>query len=226
MFLDLFSIRTLVLNAELPLASRLHAIEAYNRGYYDLLVATDASVEAVAADDEEPKSADETFGVARGIDFRDVKWVLNVDLPETPMSYTHRVGRTARAGARGTALSLVSIGGRKDDSERLANIQKAQPPRKIAALRAGGACDVVAALDIGEDDAGAGAGSDASSKLGRSATSSNVSHTSVLPSRSSRSVLCLSGTLARMANSRYRCTAHATSTSDRWSPRCVSGAHL
>ena len=157
LFLDLFSIRTLVLNAELPLASRLHAIEAYNRGYYDLLVATDASVEAVAADDEEPKSADETFGVARGIDFRDVKWVLNVDLPETPMSYTHRVGRTARAGARGTALSLVSIGGRKDDSERLANIQKAQPPRKIAALRAGGACDVVAALDIGEDDAGAGA---------------------------------------------------------------------
>ena len=96
-------------------------------------------------------------GVARGIDFRDVKWVLNVDLPETPMSYTHRVGRTARAGARGTALSLVSIGGRKDDSERLTNIQKAQPPRKIAALRAGGACDVVAALDIGEDDAGAGA---------------------------------------------------------------------
>ena len=54
-------------------------------------------------------------------------------------------------------MSLVSIGGRKDDSERLANIQKAQPPRKIAALRAGGACDVVAALDIGEDDAGAGA---------------------------------------------------------------------
>jgi len=41
LFLDLFSIRTLVLNAELPLASRLHAIEAYNRGYYDLLVATE-----------------------------------------------------------------------------------------------------------------------------------------------------------------------------------------
>ena len=50
-----------MLNAELPLASRLHAIEAYNAGYYDLLVATDASVEAVAADDEEPKSADETL---------------------------------------------------------------------------------------------------------------------------------------------------------------------
>lgn len=171
LFLDLFSIRTLVLNAELPLASRLHAIEAYNRGYYDLLVATDASVEAVQADeeeeDEQPKSrrsskqeatvkADEACGVARGIDFRDVKWVLNVDLPETPGSYTHRVGRTARAGARGTALSLVSIGGRNDDSERLAAIQAAQPPRKIAALRAGGACDVVAALDLGENG-GAGA---------------------------------------------------------------------
>jgi len=170
LFLDLFSIRTLVLNAELPLASRLHAIEAYNRGYYDLLVATDASVEAVQADeeeeDEQPKrrrsktedtvKADEAFGVARGIDFRDVKWVLNVDLPETPGSYTHRVGRTARAGARGTALSLVSIGGRNDDSERLAAIQANQPPRKIAALRAGGACDVVAALDLGENG-GAGA---------------------------------------------------------------------
>ncbi|KAH8044615.1 helicase [Aureococcus anophagefferens] len=49
LFLDLFSIRCLVLNAELPLASRLHAIESYNRGLYDILVATDASVEATPA---------------------------------------------------------------------------------------------------------------------------------------------------------------------------------
>eukprot|EP00629_Pelagomonadales_sp_RCC1024_P012066 CAMPEP_0119293312 /NCGR_PEP_ID=MMETSP1329-20130426/45824_1 /TAXON_ID=114041 /ORGANISM="Genus nov. species nov., Strain RCC1024" /LENGTH=387 /DNA_ID=CAMNT_0007294177 /DNA_START=173 /DNA_END=1333 /DNA_ORIENTATION=- len=65
LFLDLFSVRTMVLNAELPLASRLHAIEAYNRGYYDLLVATDAAVETDRG----------SFGVARGIDFRDVQWV-------------------------------------------------------------------------------------------------------------------------------------------------------
>ena len=73
------------------------------------------------------KAPDETFGVARGIDFRDVKWVLNVDLPETPMSYTHRVGRTARAGARGLALSLVSIGGRKTIPSVQRISRKAQP---------------------------------------------------------------------------------------------------
>ncbi|CAN0541688.1 unnamed protein product, partial [Ectocarpus sp. 8 AP-2014] len=33
--------------------------------------------------------------------------VLNVDFPPTASSYTHRVGRTARGGASGTALSLV-----------------------------------------------------------------------------------------------------------------------
>ena len=83
--------------------------------------------------------------------------MLNVDLPETPMSYTHRVGRTARAGARGTALSLVSIGGRKELFRAISEHPEGAPPRKIAALRAGGACCVVTLLDIGEDDAGAGA---------------------------------------------------------------------
>ncbi|KAH8057328.1 helicase [Aureococcus anophagefferens] len=171
LFLDLFSIRCLVLNAELPLASRLHAIESYNRGLYDILVATDASVEATvrgddsddddapdiddASDDEDapekrkrgrkatkaPKKSKDAFGVARGIDFRDVKWVLNVDVPATPESYTHRVGRTARAGALGTALSLA-----------------AQPPMKLASLAAGGARAVLAALDVDEAAAlGAGA---------------------------------------------------------------------
>ena len=189
LFLDLFSIRCLVLNAELPLASRLHAIESYNRGLYDILVATDASVEATvrgddsdddaapdiddASDDEDapekrkrgrkatkaPKKSKDAFGVARGIDFRDVKWVLNVDVPATPESYTHRVGRTARAGARGTALSLVVADDpRGDDGARLAAIQAAQPPMKLASLAAGGACAVLAALDVDEAAAlGAGA---------------------------------------------------------------------
>ena len=59
------------------------------------------------------------------------------------MSYTQS-RKNSGGRSEGTALSLVSIGGRKEDFERLTNIQKAQPPRKIAALRAGGACDVVA----------------------------------------------------------------------------------
>jgi len=61
LFLDLFSIRAVVLNAELPLASRLHAIESYNRGFYDLLVATDAAVLtnawAPAEDDDDQQEA-------------------------------------------------------------------------------------------------------------------------------------------------------------------------
>ena len=47
------------------------------------------------------------YGVARGIDFQNVSCVLNFDLPTTSKSYTHRIGRTARAGKSGMALSFV-----------------------------------------------------------------------------------------------------------------------
>jgi len=51
--------------------------------------------------------SDKEYGVARGIDFLDVACVLNFDLPFSARAYTHRVGRTARAGRGGTALSFV-----------------------------------------------------------------------------------------------------------------------
>ena len=51
--------------------------------------------------------SDKEYGVARGIDFLDVACVLNFDLPSSSRAYTHRVGRTARAGRSGTALSFV-----------------------------------------------------------------------------------------------------------------------
>ena len=55
-----------------------------------------------------PTSAISTeYGVSRGIDFIDVSCVLNFDLPATSRSYTHRIGRTARAGREGMALSFV-----------------------------------------------------------------------------------------------------------------------
>ena len=64
--------------------------------------------------------------MARGVDFRGVTFVVNVEMPTTPAAYTHRVGRTARAGAQGTALTLV---GRESasDLEMLAQIQADQP---------------------------------------------------------------------------------------------------
>lgn len=150
--MDQFGVSAGVLNCELPLASRWHAIEAFNRGAYDILIATDdpklltgrASQSAVdggasgadaAADadgggadaaagdgarsrkhgrgrrgEKKPgaSSADAEFGVSRGVDFTDVTAVLNMDLPTSLPVYKHRVGRTARAGKGGTAISLVS----------------------------------------------------------------------------------------------------------------------
>lgn len=47
------------------------------------------------------------YGVSRGIDFVAVSCVINFDLPTSARSYTHRIGRTARAGSTGTSISFV-----------------------------------------------------------------------------------------------------------------------
>ncbi len=57
--------------------------------------------------DRKDKGKDKEYGVVRGVDFVDVACVLNFDLPTTSRSYTHRVGRTARAGRTGMSLSFV-----------------------------------------------------------------------------------------------------------------------
>lgn len=51
--------------------------------------------------------SDKEYGVTRGVDFVDVACVLNFDLPTSARAYTHRVGRTARAGRTGMSLSFV-----------------------------------------------------------------------------------------------------------------------
>ncbi|MEA1917055.1 MAG: DEAD/DEAH box helicase [Campylobacterota bacterium] len=57
---------------------------------------------------------------ARGIDITDLNVVINFDLPQVPDDYIHRVGRTARAGSSGVAISLVSF----EEKGYLANIEK------------------------------------------------------------------------------------------------------
>jgi ATP-dependent RNA helicase RhlE len=47
---------------------------------------------------------------ARGIDVDGITHVINFDIPNVPETYVHRIGRTARAGAEGTAISLVAGG--------------------------------------------------------------------------------------------------------------------
>jgi ATP-dependent RNA helicase RhlE len=57
---------------------------------------------------------------ARGIDIDDLSHVINYDLPDVPETYVHRIGRTARAGASGTAISFCDY----EEKISLADIQK------------------------------------------------------------------------------------------------------
>lgn len=68
--------------------ARIHALDSFRDGKMRVLVATDIA--------------------ARGIDIDGVTHVINYDLPNEPESYVHRIGRTARAGAEGDAISLCS----------------------------------------------------------------------------------------------------------------------
>lgn len=128
LFLESFGVRSALLNAELPLNSRSHILQTFNKGMFDHLIATDDVSDAREQekdtdprngrrqDSEGPKrkkrkvlvTKDEEFGVTRGIDFRGVETVINYDMPPTVQGYVHRVGRTGRAGRSGCAISLVT----------------------------------------------------------------------------------------------------------------------
>jgi ATP-dependent RNA helicase RhlE len=69
-------------------AQRTLALEGFKRGEFQVLVATDI--------------------VARGIDVEQLSHVVNFDVPHVPEDYIHRVGRTARADAKGDAFTFVS----------------------------------------------------------------------------------------------------------------------
>ena len=71
-------------------AARLEALNKFKTGKVRVLVATDIA--------------------SRGIDVDGITHVINYELPNEPESYVHRIGRTARAGAAGIALSLCDLG--------------------------------------------------------------------------------------------------------------------
>ena len=80
-------IRSAYLEGDMAQTQRNNAIDKLKSGIVTLLVATDVA--------------------ARGIDIDDVSHVMNFDLPYSADTYLHRIGRTARAGKKGTAVSFV-----------------------------------------------------------------------------------------------------------------------
>ncbi|HGO5854622.1 TPA: ATP-dependent RNA helicase SrmB [Mannheimia haemolytica] len=80
-------IRSTYLEGEMAQTQRNQAINRLKEGVVNVLVATDVA--------------------ARGIDIDDIDFVLNYDLPYSADTYLHRIGRTARAGKKGSAISLV-----------------------------------------------------------------------------------------------------------------------
>jgi superfamily II DNA/RNA helicase len=74
-------------HGDLGQGAREQALRAFRSGKVDVLVATDVA--------------------ARGLDVEGITHVINYQAPEDEMTYVHRIGRTARAGASGTAITLV-----------------------------------------------------------------------------------------------------------------------
>ena len=79
-----------VLNGDLAQEERERVLNRFRQAQIKILVATDVA--------------------ARGLDIDDISHVINFDLPDEDEIYVHRVGRTARAGKTGIAISLVSPG--------------------------------------------------------------------------------------------------------------------
>jgi ATP-dependent RNA helicase RhlE len=77
-----------VMHSDRTQKQRQEALDKFKKGRVNVLIATDI--------------------VARGIDVENITHVINYDIPANPEDYVHRIGRTARANARGTAISLFS----------------------------------------------------------------------------------------------------------------------
>lgn len=91
-------LRAITIHGDLSQKQRDDSMHRFRTGTEDILVATDIA--------------------ARGIDVPAIGHVINYDIPDDPMIYFHRIGRTARAGGTGKAISLVSQD-RVDDFTRI-----------------------------------------------------------------------------------------------------------
>lgn len=96
---------------------RDRVLNGFRKKKYRILVATDVA--------------------ARGLDVPHIEHVINYDLPQCPEDYIHRIGRTARAGAEGSALNLITPADRRkwDAIDRLMNPDAKRPARNDSERR-------------------------------------------------------------------------------------------
>ena len=100
------------IHGDMEQPARIAELDLFKSGRIDILVASDVA--------------------ARGLDIKGVSHVFNFDAPWHPDDYVHRIGRTGRAGATGTAYTFVA----PDDAENISNIEKLTG-QKIERLEAG-----------------------------------------------------------------------------------------
>jgi ATP-dependent RNA helicase DeaD len=101
--------KAITIHGDVSQRERDNAMYRFKKGTEDILVATDIA--------------------ARGIDVPAVGHIINYDVPFEPLMYFHRIGRTARAGAKGKAISLVSQD-RVNDFHRILR-KTEQPIRRL-----------------------------------------------------------------------------------------------
>lgn len=95
------------LHGDMSQQTRDKVMNKFRNGNISILVATDVA--------------------ARGLDIANVDVIINYDVPQNADDYIHRIGRTARAGKRGFAFTLVS----KDEISRFNNIKKGNPGKIV-----------------------------------------------------------------------------------------------
>ncbi|MBP9674811.1 MAG: DEAD/DEAH box helicase [Bacteriovoracaceae bacterium] len=100
-------------HGDLPYKKREQAIQAFRASKYRIMVATDVA--------------------ARGLDISHVQHVINYDLPQCPEDYIHRIGRTARAGASGSAVCYIT----PSDKRKWSLIEQILNPGKASTVEKG-----------------------------------------------------------------------------------------
>lgn len=114
--LQSFNFTAAEIHSNLSFPQRQAALAGFRSGKHRILVATDVA--------------------ARGLDINDIELVLNFDLPDNSEDYVHRIGRTARAGKKGKAISFVAPDQRREIQKIERLIRQVLPVKQ---LKGGGA---------------------------------------------------------------------------------------